>query len=150
MTDPYRAAHNPELAVLSAMAHGGRSDQDKVLHTVPAALLSVDDQHAKLYYDLVLAALPTAARCHLEELMTTAYEYQSDFARKYVAEGEAAGRAAGEAAGEATALLTVLAARGIDVPADASTRITGCTDLDQLTIWLRRAATADSIQDVLL
>jgi hypothetical protein len=162
MTDPYGAADNPELAVLSAMAHGGRADQDKVLHTVPAALLSVDDQHAKLYYDLVLAALPAAARRHLEELMTTAYQYQSDFARKYVAEGEAVGRAEGEAVGraqgeavgraqgEVTALLTVLAARGIDVPGDDHARITGCTDLDQLTTWLRRAATADSIHDVLL
>ena len=145
MTDPDHAAHNPEMAVLSAMAHGGSADQDKVLHTLPAALVAVDDQHAKLYYDLVLAALPTAARRHLEELMSTTYQYQSDFARKYVAEGEATGRAEGEA----TALLTVLAARGIHVPGDARTRITECTDLDQLTTWVCRAATADSIHDVL-
>jgi hypothetical protein len=155
--------------VLSALAHGPWPDGGEVLRALPAALVSVDDQHAKLYYDLVLSALPSAARRHLEELMTTTYEYQSDFARKYVAEGEAIGRAEGEAVGraegeavgraegeavgraegEAVALLTVLAARGIDIPADARARIAGCTDIDQLTTWLRRAATADTIDDVL-
>lgn len=43
----------------------------------------------------------------------------------------------------------MLAARGIDVPAAARDRITGCTDLDQLDAWIRRAATADSIEDLL-
>lgn len=73
--------------------------------------------------------------------MTTTYQYQSDFARKYIAEGRAEG--------EATALLAVLGARGIDVSGDARARIASCTDLDQLTTWIRRAATADSIDDVL-
>jgi hypothetical protein len=93
--------------------------------------------------------------------MTTTYQYQSDFARRYVAEGEAVGRAEGEAVGraegeavgraegEATALLTVLSARGIEVPASARERITACTDTELLTTWIRRAATADSLDDIL-
>lgn len=108
------------------------------------ALRSVDEQHATLYHDLVLAALPVVARQHLETLMTTTYEYQSDFARKYVSQGRAEGRAEGEAA----ALLTVLAARGVDVPDEARARITACTELDQLETWIRRAATADSVADL--
>jgi hypothetical protein len=73
------------------------------------------------------------------------YEYQSDFARRYVAEGEARG----ELKGEARSLFTVLEARRIDVPAEARTRIVNCNDPDQFTVWLRRALTATSIQDVL-
>jgi hypothetical protein len=85
-------------------------------------------------------------RRHLEELMTAAaYQYQSDFARRYFGRGKAEGKAEGEA----EALLEVLAARGIDVPADVRDRITGCTDLDQLRAWIRRAVTADSIHDLL-
>jgi hypothetical protein len=45
-------------------------------------------------------------------------------------------------------LLAVLAARGIEVPDDVQARITGCTDLEQLETWIRRAATADSVQDL--
>ncbi|MGH3826942.1 MAG: hypothetical protein ACRDQX_07185 [Pseudonocardiaceae bacterium] len=42
----------------------------------------------------------------------------------------------------------MLDARGVDVPADARIRITQCGDLDQLDIWVHRAATADSIQNL--
>lgn len=48
----------------------------------------------------------------------------------------------------AAAVLTVLDARGIDVPADARARITSCPNLDQLDSWIRRAATATSIDDL--
>lgn len=72
------------------------------------------------------------------------YEYQSDFARRYYGQGRAEGRAEGEA----TALLAFLAARGIEVPSDARARITGCTDLARLDSWIRRAATATTIQDL--
>ena len=52
------------------------------------------------------------------------------------------------AEGEAVALLTVLEARGIDVPDDARRRITECTDLEQLNLWIRRAVSAQSIDDL--
>ena len=81
-------------------------------------------------------------------MATRTYEYQSDFVRRYVFQGRVEGRA-GEAIGEATALLAVLAARRIDVPEDAHARITGCRDIETLTAWIRRAATAERIEDVL-
>lgn len=71
---------------------------------------------------------------------TGTYEYQSDFARKYVAEGREEGRAEGET----RALLAVLAARGVEVSDDARERITNCTDIEQIEAWIRLAATADS------
>jgi hypothetical protein len=76
------------------------------------------------------------------------YEYQSDFSRRYVAQGNAEGRAEGEAAGRAHALLAVLSARGLDVPEDVRARITACTELARLDAWLARAVTAASASDV--
>lgn len=82
-------------------------------------------------------------------MKTDTYQYQSGFARRYFGRGKAEGKAEGVAEGEAHALLSVCAARGIDVPEDAQARITGCTDLDLLEIWIGRAATATSIDEVL-
>jgi hypothetical protein len=45
-------------------------------------------------------------------------------------------------------LLAILNARGIPVSDAAHTRITSCTDLDQLDAWVRRAITAPTIQDL--
>jgi hypothetical protein len=149
VTDADQARRAPELAVLSAMAHGGGPDRVKVLQALLSALAVVDQEWVTLYSDVVFAALPAAARRYLEGLVASrTYEYQSDFVRKYVFQGRAEGRAEGRVEGEVDAVLTVLDARGIDVPDDARARITACTDLDQLKDWVRRAVTATSIDDV--
>ncbi|MGY2063695.1 hypothetical protein ACW9HQ_53105, partial [Nocardia gipuzkoensis] len=82
VTDPAEAIAAPERAVLSAIAHGNEPNADAVLSALMAGLSNTD-------YEL-----------------GNTYEYRSDFARRYVAEGRAAGRAEGEAA----ALLMVLQA----------------------------------------
>ena len=70
-------------------------------------------------------AFAGAARAILEALMASGnYQYQSDFARRYVAQGEASGRA--------HALLAVLAARGIEVPDGTRVQIVACVDLTRL------------------
>jgi hypothetical protein len=144
VTDPDQAKRQPELAVLSAMTHGARH-REPVFHALLAALDVLGPDHAALYADLVLAALPTAARKLLEVCMTTTtHRYQSDFARRYFDQGEAKG----QAKGEARSVLAVLSARGIDVPADVRERITSCTDLDQLETWVRRAVTIRTAQDL--
>jgi hypothetical protein len=128
------------------MAHGNHPEREKIFHALFAALEPVDHERTTLYHDLVLAALPEAARRHLEALMTTTQlrEYQSEFVRRHVSQGRVEGRVEGEA----NALLAVLDARGIEVPPEARARITGCTDVDQLEAWLRRAATADTIKEL--
>ncbi|MGI9000629.1 MAG: hypothetical protein ACR2GH_03075, partial [Pseudonocardia sp.] len=161
VTDVEHAGRAPELAVLSAIAHGGDPDRSKVLDALLGALATVDPDRGGLYCDLVLAVLPEAAQRYLEGLMATGtYEYRSDFARRYFFEGKAEGRAEGEAAGkdegkaegeavgEARAVLAVLDARGIDVPPDARARIAECSDLDQLDVWVRRAVTAETVHDL--
>lgn len=73
------------------------------------------------------------------------YEYKSDFARKYVAQGRAEGRAE-EAA---RALLTVLRARGIAVPDAVRERIQAQKDPERLECWLEKAAVASSVAAVI-
>jgi hypothetical protein len=137
VTDPVLARRNPELAVLSALAHGRRSAPRPIFEALLAALDVVDQDHANLYADVVLAALPTAARDYLEALMITkTHEYQSDFARRYFTRGEA------------KAVLGFLKARGIEVPDYVRDRITGCTDADQFDTWISRAATVEKVQDL--
>ena len=69
------------------------------------------------------------------------YEYQSDFAKKYVAQGRTE---------EATRnLLTVLRVRGIAVPDAVRERILAQKDAELLERWLERAAVAASVAAVL-
>jgi hypothetical protein len=69
-------------------------------------------------------------------MSTSPRRYQSDFARRYYGQGQA------------DAVVTALETRGIEVPADVLERITSCTDLDQLTSWVRRAVTVRTAQDL--
>jgi hypothetical protein len=114
-----------------------------------AALNVIDHDHANLYNDLVFAMVPAAARVWMEGFMTTAAELlKRDFPGRYVTRWEREGMAKGRAEGEAEALLAVLDARGIHVPDDIRVDITACTDTAQLEVWIRRAVTAEKIEDV--
>ena len=77
------------------------------------------------------------------------YEYQSDFAKKYVDQGRVEGRVEGRAEGEARALLTALRVRGIAVSEAAREQILAQKDLEQLERWLEKAIVATSLADVL-
>jgi hypothetical protein len=97
VTDKSQAESDPELAVLSAMAHGRDPNEEKSLRIALAAQLAIaglDQDRSKLYFDLVQNSLSEAARRALQAMDLRKYEYQSDFARRYVAEGMAKGRAA--------------------------------------------------------
>ena len=81
------------------------------------------------------------------------YEYKTEFAKKYVAQGEAKGRTEGEATGRieeaARNLLTVLRVRRIAVPDAARERILAQKDSSLLERWLEKAIVAASLADVL-
>ncbi len=149
LTDADDAGRAPELAVLAAMAHGADPRRREVLTVLVDALASVEVEHAVLYAELVFSALPEAARRHLEALMSThTHAYRSEYAQTFFDQGEAAGEAVGEARGRSRAVLAVLDARGIAVPDEARARVCACRDLDQLDSWVRRAATADSVDEL--
>jgi hypothetical protein len=85
--------------------------------------------------------------------MMKGYEYQSDFAKKYVAQGRAEGLTEGLTKGRteeaARAVLTVLRARGFVVSDTARERILAQKDPERLERWLEKAAVAASVTAVL-
>jgi len=130
-----------ELAVMSAMAHGKGEHALQVALAALEAARALDDERARLHADLAVSWLGKAARRALEDMMETgSYQYQSDFARRYVAQGRAEGRA--------EAVLTVLRARQLEVSPEAQQRIAACTDLAQLDDWTRRAITVQAVEEL--
>ncbi len=151
------AREAPELAVLSAMAHGRAKVGASVASAVLAAVTGLDDERVRLYVDLVLGSLSKSARVALEALMKSGnYEYQSEFARKYVAQGREEGlrrglqkgREEGLQEGEREALFEVLAARGLSVEEQARQRILACLEPAQLKRWLRKAVSVRSTEEL--
>ncbi|MEV5706593.1 hypothetical protein [Actinoallomurus sp. NPDC052274] len=148
----------PELAALSAVVHGPGPDGPKVFEALLQCMRTIDADRAQGLMDEVIAVLPRAARDLLEGMMKTATgEYKSEFFRNAVREGRDVGlqegrqegRREGRHEGRVDIILAMLSARGVMVPDEARARIQGCADLDQLVEWGRRAATADSIEEVL-
>jgi hypothetical protein len=149
ITDEQAAREDPELAVLSAMAHGQQEVGEAIAHAVLSAVVGLEAERVRLYVDLALSSLSEVARAALEALMRSGnYEYQSEFARKYVAQGREEGRQEGRQEGETGALFEVLDARGLEVDDDARGRILACTEPAQLKLWLRKAVTVKSVQDL--
>jgi hypothetical protein len=73
--------------------------------------------------------------------MMKGYEYQTDFAKKYVAQGRAEGRT--------EALLTILRVRGIAVPDTVRERILAQKEPERLERWLEKAVVATSVDTVI-
>ncbi|WP_169951102.1 hypothetical protein [Microbispora sp. H11081] len=91
-------------------------------------------------------ALPGEPWDDLEKHMNVeTYEYLSDWARENIAKGIAEG----QAQAKAEAIMTVLAARDIQVPDEFKDKIRKCHDLDRLDAWIQAAVTVES-SDALL
>ncbi len=144
VTDPAEAARRPELGVLSAMAHGETAQGATIAGAVLPAVRDLGDDRARFYCDLVVNSLNDAARRALEAMMK-GYQYQSDFAKKYVAQG----RTEGEATARARDVLTVLRVRGIPVPDAARERILAERDPAKLERWHERSILAASVAEVM-
>ena len=94
IVDDDQAQADPELAVLSAMAHGQDQDVTRSARIAAAAqrvCAGLDNERAGLYLDLIHISLSEAARRVLQEMLPANYEYQSDFARKYYGQGKTEG-----------------------------------------------------------
>ncbi|MFL6054745.1 MAG: hypothetical protein ACJ72W_17755 [Actinoallomurus sp.] len=152
VTDAVEAVRAPELAVLSTMTHGAAYDRARMFHALLSALGAMGDgDRAKLYIDIVLAALPETPAAELEGIMRSdTSPYKSDLLRSTYTEGETKGKAEGKVEGKAETLLQVLEARGVPVPSEARARITACTDVAQIEAWVKRAVivrTVDALFD---
>jgi len=141
VTDAQAALDDPELAVLSALAHAASPQGLEICKGAAEAVMLQRVPTRYTCIDLMLSRLPEAARRALEEFMSQGYEYQSEFFRRLVAEGKAEGKA--------EAILAVLAARGVSVPDHVVARLHSCHDLGVLERWLRRAVLVSSAEDLL-
>jgi hypothetical protein len=145
------ALADPELAVLSAMAHGRDVDGQKAARIALAAQiasLGLDDDRARLYFDLVLNSLSDAAKSELRTMDPAKYEFQSDFAKKYIAIGRQEGNLEGQLKGQADLLTRLLTRRFGALPPDAAARIAAAAS-DELDAIGDRLLTAQSLEEAL-
>ena len=145
--DRERALADPELAVLSAMAHGQSRDPDKALQIAVAAMtasLHLDAERSTLYFDLVVASLSEAARKSLQAMDPAKYEYQSEFAKRFIAQG----KAEGEIQGRAAVLIKQLTLKFGPLSSTVAEQVQQAS-ADQLDRWAERILDAASLDDVL-
>lgn len=134
ITDPAQAAREPELAVLSAMAHG-KGDTQTAVSVALAATAFLDrlsEEQRVLYLALVESALGDAAKKAFEMHPQTE-KLMSSWQRGSFEKGRAESRA--------DDILDVLQTRGLSVTDEQRERIMSTSDLELLKTWLRRAVT---------
>src|SRR5690606_16923612 len=145
ITDPARATQAPELAVLSALAHG-QGDVETAIRIATCTLeaaAQLDEETRALYADLVEAALSEAARKALQMLPQN-YQFQGPSYKK----GKLEGKLEGQALGEADAVVTVLETRGLTLSPEQRDRILSCSDLETIKGWVRKAVTVESVDEL--
>lgn len=158
VTDAQEAAADPELAVLSAMAHGADAEHNTAIAIALAAQfasLGLDADRSRMYCDLILNSLPDAARNALMNMNPASYQYQSDFAKRYVAEGRAQGLEEGMEKGlekgmekgQAKLLIRQVTRRFGELPEAAAARIRSASAAE-LEAIADRVLTAQSLQEV--
>ncbi|MBF6177956.1 hypothetical protein [Nocardia otitidiscaviarum] len=131
------------LATLSAVTHATDPRIDAILKSLATALRQLDEEDARWvfaeYTELGLGSTPAAE--YWRKLMTVDLSFfRSETAQRLRDQARAAGLAEG--------ILRILNRRGIDVPDESRERISMCTDLELLGVWLDRALCADNIADV--
>ncbi|WP_437966990.1 hypothetical protein WMF04_46810 [Sorangium sp. So ce260] len=137
----------------SDLAEVKPSDPEAIGVAFLAAAAGLDEERRAVYGDLVLSSLNAAARRTLEAMMKSGYEFQSEFARSYVAKGRQEGREEGLREGTLKAkahdVLSVIEARGLEVPTEVRERVLASTDLAELDRWIRRAAVVSDARELL-
>ncbi|KYF47953.1 hypothetical protein BE08_37720 [Sorangium cellulosum] len=149
VTDAEQARAAPEVAVLSAMAHGQGEAAEAIGAAFLTAAAGLDAERRTVYWDLVLSSVNEAARRTLEAMMKSGYQFQSEFARSYVAKGREEGLREGVLKAKAHDVLAVLEARGLEVPVEVRERVLASTDVDELDRWIRRAAVVSDARELL-
>ncbi|XXY50077.1 hypothetical protein WME91_02860 [Sorangium sp. So ce269] len=137
ITDPADAEDETELAVLSAVAHGNGPNALTVVQAALVALGRLDQEHARVYFQLIWNGLREPMRQSLEALVM---ERQIDgeatfptFVQKRIDRGKIEGIREGELKGKRdTLLLRLLARAGFVLTKNKSARIQTCTDVATL------------------
>jgi hypothetical protein len=148
VTDLDVARNAPELAVLSVLAH----PEVEIAEVAIAAISDLGEGARRVYLDLVLTALPDAARLILEARMIKDYVYTSDFALRHHRQGREEGRKEGREEGLRLAALEVARAKIHDVSTADEARLDAVHDataLTKLIVDLGRATDATEARAML-
>ena len=158
VTDPAQALADLELALLSVMAHGRDKDVRRTARILAAAweatrvTLRLDPKRAEMYFDLMLAAISEKVRQELRTMDPQKYEYQSRFAKRYVAQGwrkgKAEGMAEGKAEGRVALIVRQLTLRFGALNEGQLARISSAS-IEELDAIGERLLSAQSLQDAL-
>ena len=139
------ARRNPELSVLSAIAHV----KSKVGLDVALAALNASqalrDERSRLYLHLISLCLDTIARIAFEERRPDRRQAARELLMRLA---RIRGREEGLREGKAGVIPELLDARGINLASDLRERVLACRDLDTLDRWIQKAAivaTADEL-----
>jgi hypothetical protein len=136
----------PQLAVLSAIAHGN-DDPETAVHiarvaTAGASHLPHDQQ--LLYSSLIRRALGDAARKAFDMIHLDPQKYIDEWRDDIAAEAELRGMATGQA----KSVIKILEQRKLAVTDDQRQRILDCGDLPTLDRWLTQAITAAVVDEL--
>jgi predicted transposase YdaD len=164
VTELHEAGENIELAVLSAIEYARNADialSARIAATAVVASAHIDDQRCRRYFDLVMISLAKGNPGILEATMDLLnHEYESDFARRYVAqgrtegiaegkvEGRTEGRTEGRVEGRIEMLLKLLALRYGPLAKPVEARIRNLQDA-QLDAVVERALTVQTLEEAL-
>jgi hypothetical protein len=160
ITDPADAEQDPELAVLSAVAHGNGPNGLTVVQAALVALARLDQEHAMVYFQVIWNALREPMRRALEALVMERQiedEERFPFVRELIdrgklrglREGELKGMREGKLEGKRDALLRLLARAGIVLSESERERVQACTDMATLDRWIDNVLGATTAIDVL-
>lgn len=150
VTDHTRARREPQLAVLSVMAHGlGDPKTAAAIGTAAArAILGLPEQQRLLYSLLIESNLSEAVRKAIE-MQPGLEKFFSEAQRRNFERGRAEGKAEGKAEGVAASLLKILMRRGLTVTAEQRRRIIECTDVSTLDRWMDASLSVASVEELL-
>jgi hypothetical protein len=141
ITDPDVARAQPELSVLSAIAHADSDEAFAIARVAFQAIVSLPHDRRYDCSDAILTALNDSARSALEAWMSQQHEYQSELFRNLVDQGREEGRELGLR----EALIAVLEARGLPLSDAERARIESESSIEKLRAWLRAAPIVNDV-----
>jgi hypothetical protein len=138
ITEPEAAAEDVDFAVFSTLTHRFDPDIEKALKPLAVALDTLDPKQGALWADLMEGGLGKgcAQETWRKIMQTMTYEWTSQLAQQSVAEAE--GRL----------ILRFLEERGVPVEERHRKAIEQCRDIETLELWVMRAATVESADDL--
>ena len=150
VTDRDQALREPQLAVLSVVAHG-KGDVATAMSIARAAIDAsrpLPDEQRVLYSALIEKALSEAARKALD-MDPQIKQFFSEAHQRSYTKGEAEGEAKGLAKGKAESLMMILQQRGLVLTDEQRRQILSCTDVATLERWLTRVLSVASLDELL-